>query len=46
MDECQTTFDDLKKYLGSPPLLSKSVEGEELYIYLSILSTTGSSILV
>ena len=29
-DECQKAFDDLKKYLSSPPLLSPSRPGEEL----------------
>ena len=35
-DECQTTFDDLKAYLSSPPLLSPSKPGEELYLYLAV----------
>ena len=29
-DKCQKAFDDLKKYLSSPPLLSSSKPGEEL----------------
>lgn len=33
-DECPATFEDLKKYLGSPLLLSKLVIGEELYMYV------------
>ena len=45
-DECRAAFDDLKKYLESAPLLSKLVEGEELFIYLSILANVVSSILV
>ena len=35
MDECQKTFEDLKKYLSSPPLLRPSRPGEELYIAVS-----------
>ena len=35
-DECQTTFDNLKTYLSSPPLLSPSKPGEELYLYLAV----------
>ena len=36
-DECQKAFEELKKYLSSPPLLSLSKLGEELYLYLAIL---------
>ena len=36
MDECQTTFDNLKTYLSSPLLLSPSKPGEELYLYLAV----------
>ena len=35
MDECQKAFEDLKKYLLSPPLLRPSRPGEELYIAVS-----------
>ena len=35
-DECQKAFEELKKYLSSPPLLSLSKPGEELYLYLAI----------
>ena len=35
-DECQTAFDNLKAYLSSPPLLSPSKSGEELYLYLAV----------
>ena len=35
-DECQTAFNDLKAYLSSPPLLSSSIQGEELYLYLAV----------
>ena len=36
-DECQKAFEDLKKYLSSPPLLSPSKLGEELYLYIAVL---------
>ena len=36
-DECQKAFEDLKKYLSSPPLLSPSRPGEELYLYIMVL---------
>ena len=36
----------MKKYLSSPPLLSSSKPGEELYLYLAILQATVSATLV
>jgi len=35
-EECETTFHGLKRYLTSPPLLSKPSSGETLYLYLAI----------
>lgn len=35
MEECQTTFEDLKQYLLAPPLLFKQMEGETLFLYLA-----------
>ncbi|GKU94227.1 hypothetical protein SLEP1_g7753 [Rubroshorea leprosula] len=32
--ECQAAFDELKIYLSSPPLLTKAVDREILYLYL------------
>ena len=32
----QTSIQALKKHLGRLPLLSKPIEGEKLYLYLSI----------
>ena len=46
MDECQKAFEDLKKYLSSPPLLSPSMPGEELYIYIAISQAAVSAALV
>ena len=46
MDECQKAFEDLKKYLSSPPLLSPSVPGEELYLYIAVSQATVSAALV
>uniref|UniRef100_A0A2N9ERC7 RNA-directed DNA polymerase n=1 Tax=Fagus sylvatica TaxID=28930 RepID=A0A2N9ERC7_FAGSY len=31
-DECQQAFEELKRYLTEPPLLSPSKQGEELYL--------------
>ena len=45
-DKCQTAFNDLKTYLSSPPLLSSSMHGEELYLYLAGSSAAVSAALV
>ena len=45
-DECQKAFDDLKKYLSSPPLLSPSKLGKELYLYIAVSQVTVSADLV
>ncbi|XP_063948038.1 uncharacterized protein LOC135152135 [Daucus carota subsp. sativus] len=42
----EAALDDLKKYLSTPPLLSKPLEGEELYIYLSVTDHAVSAVLV
>ena len=39
-------FDNLKAYLSSPPLLSPSKLGEELYLYLAVLQAVVSVALV
>ena len=39
-------FEDLKKYLSSPPLLSPSKPGEELYLYVVISQAAVSATLV
>ncbi|GKV13754.1 hypothetical protein SLEP1_g24737 [Rubroshorea leprosula] len=44
--ECQTAFDELKSYLSSPPLLTKAIDGEILYLYLGISNEAISSVLV
>ncbi|GKV47960.1 hypothetical protein SLEP1_g54808 [Rubroshorea leprosula] len=44
--ECQAAFEELKCYLSSPPLLTKAVDGELLYLYLGISDEAISSVLV
>ena len=46
MDECQKAFEDLKKYLSSPPLLSPSMPREELYLYIALSQAAVSAALV
>ena len=45
-DDCQRAFEDLKAYLTSTPLLSPSVLGEELYLYLAVTPHAVSSVLI
>ena len=45
-DECEEAFQDLKRYLSNPPLLSPSKEGENLYLYLAVSTTTVSAALI
>ena len=45
-NECQKAFQDLKDYLTTAPLLSPSVLGEELYLYLTISPHAVSSALI
>ena len=44
--ECQKAFQDQKTYLTTTPLLSPSVLGEELYLYLAVTPYTVSSALI
>ena len=45
-DKCQRAFEDLKAYLTIAPLLSPSVVGEELYLYLAVTPHAVSSALI
>ena len=45
-DKCQKAFEDLKKYLSSPPLLSPSMPREELYLYIAVSQAAVSAALV
>lgn len=44
--ECEEVFQGLKTYLASPPLLSKPLNGEILYMYLSVSERAINLILV
>ena len=44
--ECQQAFEELKAYLSSPPLLSPSQLGEELFLYLAVSPAAISTALV
>ena len=45
-EECETAFQELKRYLSNPPLLSPSKEGEYLFLYLAVSFTTVSATLI
>uniref|UniRef100_A0A2N9FZB4 Uncharacterized protein n=1 Tax=Fagus sylvatica TaxID=28930 RepID=A0A2N9FZB4_FAGSY len=45
-DKCQKSFEELKRYLTSPPLLSPSQQGEALSLYLAVSPTAVSSALI
>ena len=45
-EECEKAFTDLKQYLGSPPLLSKPLCGEMLYVYLAVSDSAVSAVLI
>ncbi|KAK3034315.1 hypothetical protein RJ639_032655 [Escallonia herrerae] len=44
--KCQASFEALKNYLKTPPLLSKPLVGEELFLYLAIAESAVSAVLV
>ena len=46
MDECKAAFQELKRYLSNPSLLSPSKEGEDLFLYLEISTTAVSAALI
>ena len=45
-DDCQRSFEDMKAYLTTAPLLSPSMLGEELYLYLAVTPLAVSSMLI
>ncbi|KAL5571186.1 hypothetical protein UlMin_020783 [Ulmus minor] len=44
--DCEQSFQELKSYLGKPPLLSKPHEGDSLILYLAVSKGAVSSALV
>jgi len=45
-EECETTFQDLKRHLASPPLLSKPALGEILFLYLAVSESAMSRAMI
>ncbi|KAK3003400.1 hypothetical protein RJ639_019395 [Escallonia herrerae] len=44
--ECQASFEALKEYLASPPLLSKPIAGEMLFLYLAVTDFAVNEVLI
>ena len=45
-EKCEQAFLALKEHLGCPPLFSKPIEGEKLYLYVVVSEETVSTALV
>ncbi|KAK3005784.1 hypothetical protein RJ639_017385 [Escallonia herrerae] len=46
IEECQKSLEELKRYLSSPPFLTKPVTGEDLFLYISISEVASHTIVV
>ena len=46
LDECEEAFSQLKRYLTSSPLLSRTVSREVLYLYLAVSPTAINAALI
>ncbi|CAN1337595.1 hypothetical protein LINPERPRIM_LOCUS37664 [Linum perenne] len=44
--ECSKAFEELKSFLTTPPTLAAPLPGDELYLYVAIVATAVSSVLV
>ena len=45
-EECKEAFQDLKRYMRSPPILSNPKLGEDLYMYLAVSNQAVSVVLL
>lgn len=46
IEECEEAFQNIKQYLGNPPMLSKPKEGENHYVYLTVSEYVVNSVLI
>ncbi|KAK3001311.1 hypothetical protein RJ639_022361 [Escallonia herrerae] len=45
-EDCQKSFEEFKMYLSFPPLLTKPLSGEDLFLYPSVIKVTVSAVLI
>ena len=45
-EECENASQQLKRYLATPPVLAKPVEGEPLFLYIVVSATALSGVLI
>ena len=45
-EECEKAFQQLKRYLATPPVLAKPVDGEPLFLYIAVSTTAVSGVLI
>ncbi|XP_024010591.1 uncharacterized protein LOC112086024 [Eutrema salsugineum] len=45
-ERCEAAFQELKSYLASPPILAKPVEGEPLFLNITVSATAVSGVLI
>lgn len=45
-ERCEEAFDQLKRYLTTPPVLAKPDKGDTLYLYIAVSNAAVSSVLV
>ena len=45
-DKRQLAFDELKRYLSTPPILVKPLTGEILFLYLAVMEAVVSTVLM
>ena len=46
MQSCQNAFEEIKRYLSQPPILSSLQPGERLYLYLAVTDWAVSAVLL
>ena len=45
-EECENAFQQLKRYLATPPVLAKPVEGEPQFLHIAVSATAVSGVLI